>query len=152
MVKMRILVDADACPGKDVIEKVAKSFQIPVLMFSDDAHLLRSEYSELRVVEQGREQVDYALLLATTEDDIVITQDIGLAAMVLGKGSAALNPHGKLYNPATIDYQLAVRAAAAKQRRRGKYGKGPKKRKTEDDTALRTALIRVIERHKGETH
>ena len=50
---MRILIDADACPGRDIIEKVAKLHGVPVIMYCDTNHVLRSTYSEIKYIESG---------------------------------------------------------------------------------------------------
>jgi len=59
---LKILVDADACPVKEIIERVAKKHEIPVVMFIDSSHVLYSDYSEIVTVGQGKDAVDIALI------------------------------------------------------------------------------------------
>lgn len=50
---MRILVDADACPGRNIIEQVAKKYKIDVMMFCDINHVINSNYSIIKYVDHG---------------------------------------------------------------------------------------------------
>ena len=58
---MKILVDADACPVKEIIEKVAKQKNIEVVMYIDSSHILSSDYSKIVTISKGRDAVDLAL-------------------------------------------------------------------------------------------
>ena len=58
---MQIYVDADACPVVDIVEKIAKKYQIPVTLLCDTNHVLTSGYSEVVVVGAGADAVDYKL-------------------------------------------------------------------------------------------
>ena len=66
-----------------------------------------------------------AIVERLSAGDVVVTQDIGLAAMVLGRDAAAISPRGRVYNKVTIDAELAVRHAEAEHRRAGGRTKGP---------------------------
>ena len=59
---MKILVDADACPVKEIIEKVAKQKNIEVVMYIDSSHILSSDYSKIVTISKGRDAVDLALI------------------------------------------------------------------------------------------
>jgi uncharacterized protein YaiI (UPF0178 family) len=78
---MKILVDADACPVKNIIEKIARQYGLPVLMLIDTSHILASDYSEIILVSKAPDAVDFALINRTVRGDIVVTQDYGVAAM-----------------------------------------------------------------------
>ncbi|HNW94398.1 MAG TPA: DUF188 domain-containing protein, partial [bacterium] len=80
---------------------------------------------------------------AARAGDIVVTQDIGLAAMVLGRGAFAVNPRGEEYTTLAIDAMLTLRHAAAKIRRAGGRTRGPKKRTVADRDALAATLTRL---------
>ena len=56
---MQIFVDADACPVVQIIEKIAKKYQVAVTLLCDTNHILDSEYSEVIVVGDGADAVDY---------------------------------------------------------------------------------------------
>lgn len=106
---MKIYIDADACPVVSIAEKVAAKFQIQVTLLCDTNHILQSDYSDVIVVDAGADAVDYKLISLCTKDDVVITQDYGVAAMALGKGAAAIHQSGKWYTNNNIDQMLMTR-------------------------------------------
>ena len=83
---MKILVDADVCPVVSIVERVAEKYGIPVVLLCDTNHVLQSEYSEVKVIGAGADAVDFALVGLCQKGDLVVTQDYGVAAMILGKG------------------------------------------------------------------
>ncbi len=84
---MRILVDADACPVVRIVEKKAERYDIPVVLLCDTNHILQSDYSEVITVGAGADAVDFKLVNICQKGDLVVTQDYGVAAMILGKGA-----------------------------------------------------------------
>ena len=58
----RVLVDADACPVIDIVEKIAKEKGLGVVLLCDTNHDLKSDYSEIRVIGAGADAVDFALV------------------------------------------------------------------------------------------
>lgn len=145
---MRILVDADACPGKHMIEKAALENHIKVIMYCDINHQLNSSYSEIKYVESGFQSVDIVLINEVKKGDIVISQDYGLAALVLGKGGYAIGPKGFIYDNDNIDKLLFERHMSGKIRRSGGKTFNPKKRTEEDDKRLYKKLIFLINKAK----
>lgn len=130
---MKILVDADACPVKHIIEKVAKELEIPVIMIIDTSHILDSDYSEIVQVSKAPDAVDIALINRTEAGDLVVTQDYGVATMVLGKKGYAINQNGRIYTDDNIDLLMFERHIAKKQRRGGVRTSSIRKRTKEDD-------------------
>lgn len=130
---MRVLVDADACPVKGIIEKISKEFEIKVIMFIDSSHILNSDYSEIITVSQGKDAVDIALINHCEKGDIVVTQDYGVAAMALGKSAMAIGMSGLIYDNDNIDRLMFERFLGQKVRRSGKRGSNPKRRTNEND-------------------
>ena len=145
---MRILVDADACPVTRIVERTAAQYQIPVVLLCDTNHVLQSDYSEVRVIGAGADAVDFALLGICQAGDIVVTQDYGVAAMILGKGAYGIHQSGKWYTDDNIDQMLMERHLAKKERRSGKKKrtKGPAKRTQEDDERFENSLIRLVDK------
>ncbi|MFA9397860.1 MAG: YaiI/YqxD family protein [Clostridiaceae bacterium] len=141
---MRILVDADACPSKNVIERAAKENGIEVIMFCDINHILTSEYSEILYFDSGYQSVDMKIINAATKGDIVISQDYGLASLVLGKGCLAISPKGFIYTNENIDKLLLERHLSAKARKSKQRTKGPKKRTQDDEERFYRNLMRLI--------
>lgn len=141
---MKILVDADACPVKELIVKAAKSRDIPVTMLIDTSHVLSDGYSTVITVDQGRDSADIRLVNLILPGDVVVTQDYGVAAVSLARGAKALNQNGLVYDDGNMDRLLFERALGQKVRRSGgKFGK-VKKRTPADDAAFSRALEAVL--------
>jgi len=151
---MKILVDADACPVKEIIVRLAKQHNITVTMLIDTSHQLYDGYSTVITVDKQADSVDFALMGLLTREDIVVTQDFGLAAMVLGKGARAVNQNGLVYTDGNIDKLLMDRHIGARVRRGGGKTKGPAKRTKEDNERFEAAFAKLLESgghlHKGE--
>ena len=140
----RILVDADACPVKEIILRLAKRRSIPVTMVIDTSHELNDGYSTVITVDKGSDSADYAITNMVTYHDIVVTQDYGLAAMILARGASALDQNGLIYTGENIDSLLERRYIGQKIRRGGGRTKGPKKRTREDDERFENALGMIL--------
>ena len=147
---MQILVDADACPVVGIVEQVARQFQLPVTLLCDTNHLLRSDYSQVRVIGAGADAVDIALFNLCHAGDVVVTQDYGVAAMALGKAAHCIHQSGRLYTNENIDQLLMERHLAKKARQSSKHHlKGPRKRTTEDDERFRLAFTQLLQSIQG---
>lgn len=137
-------MDADACPVKRIIVRLAKQRGLPVTMLIDTSHELDDGYSTIITVDKQADSVDYALMGLLTREDVVVTQDFGLAAMVLGKGAKAVNQNGLVYTNDNIDKLLLERHIGQKVRRSGGRTKGPAKRTKEDDERFEAAFARLL--------
>ena len=146
---MKILVDADACPVVRIVEQTAERYKIPVVLLCDTNHVLQSSYSEIKVIGAGADAVDFALVNQCGKGDIVVTQDYGVAAMILGKGAHGIHQSGKWYTNENIDQMLMERHLAKKARMgkgKGKHHlKGPAKRTEDDDERFQESLCKLIE-------
>jgi uncharacterized protein YaiI (UPF0178 family) len=85
------------------------------------------------MVSKGMDAVDFVLVNRVKPGDIVITQDYGLAAMVLAKRGLVMDQNGREYTNENIDQLLDSRHIAKKIRQAGGRMKGPKKRRKEDN-------------------
>ena len=131
---MKILVDADACPVVHIIEKIAKKHNIPVVLLCDTNHILNSDYSEIKVIGAGADAVDFALVNQCEKGDIVVTQDYGVAAMILTKQAVGIHPSGKWYTNENIDLMLMERHLAKKARNsKVRYRTKHKSKRTDED-------------------
>lgn len=148
---MKILVDADACPVVSIVERIAKEQNIEVILLCDTNHVLHSDYSEVKVIGAGADAVDFALVNLCNKGDIVVTQDYGVAAMILGKGAVGIHQSGRWYTNDNIDQMLMERHINKKARRtKGKHHlKGPAKRTDEDDRRFEKSFIRLIDSMLG---
>ncbi|ABK60612.1 YaiI/YqxD family protein [Clostridium novyi] len=149
---MRIIVDADACPGRNLIEKAAIENSVEVIMYCDINHELKSDYSEVRVVDSGFQSVDMKIINEAKENDIIVTQDYGVAAMVLGRKAFAISPKGYIYDDDNIDRLLFERHLSAKARRGGKKTFNPKKRTDEDNLRLYNNILKLINKAKEKSN
>jgi uncharacterized protein YaiI (UPF0178 family) len=146
---MKILVDADACPVKQIITSAAKREGIPVVMLIDTSHELNDGYSTIITADKGADSVDFALMRILLPGDVVVTQDYGLAAMALGKGALVINQNGLVYTDKNIEALLLERHLAQKARRGGGRTKGPPKRTKRDDERFAEAFARLLGAAKG---
>ncbi|EOS38452.1 hypothetical protein C808_02653 [Lachnospiraceae bacterium M18-1] len=145
---MKILVDADIRSVVSIVERIAKKHRIPVILLCDTNHVLQSGYSEVKVIGAGTDAVDFALVSLCQKGDLVVTQDYGVAAMILGKGAYGIHQSGKWYTNENIDQMLMERHISKKARRsKAKhYMKGPTKRTAEDNTRFDESLKRLIQK------
>ena len=103
---MKILIDGDSCNVIPYTEKIAKRNNIMCHIYCDTSRLLESEYSEIHIVDKGKDSADFAILNKCGKHDVVVTNDSGLAAMVLAKQGYAINSHGFEYTKGNIDSYL----------------------------------------------
>ncbi|MFO7636445.1 MAG: YaiI/YqxD family protein [Clostridia bacterium] len=140
---MNILVDADACPVKDIVLRVAREKKIPVVMFADTSHVIHDGYSETVTVDKAKDAVDIALANRAVRGDVVVTQDYGVAAMAIAKGAKALNQNGLVFTDENIDGLLFERHLSLRMRKAGLRTAGPGKRKTGDNACFEVALRKL---------
>ena len=143
---MRIFVDADACPVVKIVERIAKKHCVAVTLLCDTNHILSSDYSEVKIISAGADAVDFALVNTISKGDIAVTQDYGVASMVLGKGAFCIHQSGKIFTEDNIggllmDRHLAKKARMSKSKH---HLKGPKKRTKEDDVRFEKAFENLI--------
>lgn len=109
---MTIWVDADACPNviKEVLFRAAERTQTELVLVANQfLRVPPSRFIRSQVVPKGFDVADNEIVRLCQVGDLVITADIPLAAEVLEKGGAALNPRGERYSEATIRERLTLR-------------------------------------------
>jgi len=141
---MKILVDADACPVKEIVVKIAKKNGISVTMILDTAHVYNDGYSQVLTVDKGVDSVDFTLMGLVQTGDVVVTQDYGLAAMALSKNAKVINQNGLIYTTQNIDQLLMNRYLCAKARKARIRTKGPSKRTKNDDLKFELAFEQLL--------
>lgn len=141
---MRILIDADGCPVVRLTVSVAKEYGIPAVIFCDTSHEFHLDGVETVTVDKGADSADFAIVNFIESGDLVVTQDYGLAAMVLSKKGRVLTQNGLEITAFNIDALLASRYAAKKARMSKKHLKGPPKRTAQQDRAFERALRRIL--------
>ena len=144
---MKILIDADACPVKEIAVEEAKKRKVEVIMVCDTSHIINDGYSTTITVDKSADSADMKLVNMTSRGDVVITQDYGVAAMALSKGAFPINQNGLIYTQENIDRLLFERHLSAKVRRSGGKHKNAKKRTKQDDINFLESLIMVIDKY-----
>ena len=144
---MKILVDADSCPKKAmmILIELASLYNVSVLAISSFNHQI--EGVEKIIVGNEPQAADMALINKTHKGDIVVTQDWGLASLVLVKGGNCIAPNGYIYSKEKMDFMLEERHIKAKVRKSGGKTKGPAPRNKEDDERFKRSLEILL---KGE--
>lgn len=146
---MKIIIDADACPREVLDSCIAacEKQRIDLITVASFNHNVQSPHHI--VVGNASQEADIKIVNLTTPGDIVVTQDWGLAAMILGKKAFCLSPSGREYCAETMDFLLEEREVKAKFRRTGNHTKGPKKRQEQDDVHFRQLLEELVLRIKN---
>ncbi len=152
MTTSRILVDADACPVKEEIYKVAYRHEVPVAVVSN-SHLRVPQHPliERVVVSAGFDAADDWIAEAAGPATVVVTGDILLADRCLKAGAAVISPNGKPFTTSSIGAAVATRAIMADLRAgmgEGTGGPAPfaKADRSRFLSALDEALVR-LKRH-----
>ena len=141
---MKILVDADACPRSvlHICMRLGRKYNIPVWTVASFDHHIESDHPIM--VGDDFQEVDMKIMNLTETEDVIVTADGGLAAIVLGKGAKCLSPTGKEFRSEKIEFLLEEREAKAKFRRGGGRTKGPRKRTLEDDRRFEICLEQIL--------
>lgn len=124
---IRIFVDADACPVKDEVFRVALRYALQVYLVANaPLRVPKNPLFESVVVARGIfDGADDWIVERVTPADITVTADIPLAARCLEKGARALDAKGRVYTPESIGDALASRELMANLRAMGDMGGGP---------------------------
>ena len=163
-----LYIDADACPVTREALACARRARVPVVIVGnstqnlerrlrredprDAAHARGRDaahagfWVELLGVSVGADSADFAIVERLEPDDVVVTQDIGLASMALGRGAAAIGVRGRVYDRATIDMDLLIRHEERKVRRAGGRTRGPAAFADEDRERFSRSLADLLGR------
>ena len=147
----RILVDADACPVKDEVYKVAYRLSVPVTIVSN-AHLRVPEHPliERVVVSSSFDAADDWIAQQAGSQTVVVTADILLADRCIKAGATVISPTGKPFTANSIGAAVATRAIMADLRAGGDIVGGPapfaKADRSRFLSALDEALVRLKRR------
>ncbi|MGE0661314.1 MAG: YaiI/YqxD family protein [Reyranellaceae bacterium] len=140
-----VYVDADACPVKQEIYKVAERHGLPVVVVSNSfINVPRTPNIRLQMVGEGLNVADDWIAEQATARDIVITNDIPLADRVVKKGALAIAPNGKLYDANSIGMALATRNLMQDLREQGAITGGPKPFSAQDRSRFLQAMHEAV--------
>src|ERR1044072_6124567 len=144
-----VYVDADACPVKQEVYRVAERHALKVFVVSNTPIAIpRHPLVERVVVAAGVDGADDWLAQRAAKGAIVVTQDIPLAARAVKAGAVAIAPNGKPFTEDTIGMALATRNLRDSLRSAGEITGGPKPFAPKDRSAFLQSLDREIVRLK----
>lgn len=136
----RLLIDGDGCAYLSKIRAFVKEKGYEFYIYLDDAHPLKDVDEHIIYVDQGKDHVDMALLKDVQSKDLVITQDYGLAALVLSKQALAINTRGEPYTQDHIDALLMQRYISMQQRKKNRAPTMKKSTKKDEERLLKAIL------------
>ena len=146
---IEIYVDADACPVKDEVERVATRHGLKTYMVSDGGLRPRQNpLIEMVVVSQGADAADDWIADHIQNADICVTNDIPLAARCIEKGALALRHNGDIFTEAGIGMALATRELMQELREAGTVSGGPRPFRKTDRSQFLNKLETTIQAAK----
>jgi uncharacterized protein YaiI (UPF0178 family) len=144
---MRIYIDADACPVKDEVYRVATRHQVPVTVVAVGFIRVPPDPLIERVAAgTGMDAADNWIAERAAAGDIVITADIPLASRCVKTGAEAIAPNGRPFTEQSIGMTLAVRNLMHDLRSAGEATRGPPPFSARDRSAFLSALDEAIRR------
>ena len=146
---MIIWIDADACPRviKDIVFRASERLELPVCLVANKP--LAKHHSRLVssvVVEDGFDVADDYIAEKATEEDLVITADIPLAARIVSKGAVGIDPRGELYTEENVGERLSMRDLMQSLRTEGLVQGGPAQFAMTDRQRFASSLDRTLTR------
>jgi uncharacterized protein YaiI (UPF0178 family) len=144
-----IYVDADACPVKAEIYRVAERHRIMVHVVANSFMAIPRDPLIARViVSAGADVADDWIAERVSRGDIVVTTDVPLASRCVKAGADVIGPTGRPFSEASIGMALATRNLMEELRSAGETTKGPRPFAPKDRSAFLSALDLAIERLK----
>lgn len=144
---MKILIDADACPVKDDIIDIAGEAGLIVYVIKSYSHFSHEEvpeFVEVKYVDKGADMADFEIVRLAEAGDLIITQDYGLASLLLPKGCHVMHHKGFMYSKHNMDRLLESRYQGQMARRAGIRTKGPKAFTKEDREKFRLFFTEML--------
>jgi len=144
---MTLWVDADACPRviKDIIYKISARLNLKTILVAND-HLTIpiSPFISLIKVKKDLDAADHYIVEHVQTTDVVITADIPLAALVVGKGSVAIDVRGEIYTEENVQERLSIRDFAKTLRDSGLQIAGPAIFQDKDKIKFTNSLNNIL--------
>ena len=143
---LNIFIDADACPVKQEVYRVAERYSLSVTLVANSwMRIPESPRIALEVVEDGPDVADDWIVEHVELDDIVVTADIPLADRCLKKGARVIGTTGKPFTPENISSALATRNLLTELRSAGEITSGPPPLKKRDRSQFLQKLDETIQ-------
>ena len=145
--QIRIFVDADACPVKEEVYRVARRYGLKVFVVANSFLMVPAEpLIERVVVEAGPDVADDWIAEQAGSRDIVVTADLPLAERSLKAGAQAIGPSGRPFTRDSIGSALAGRAIGEHLRSMGEVTRGPAPFQASDRSRFLSALDEAVHR------
>jgi len=146
---IRVFVDADACPVKNEVYRVAERYGLKVFVVANSfMNVPRSDLVERVIVTQGPDVADDWIAERAGESDIVITADIPLAGRCVRNKASVLSPTGKPFDDDSIGMAIATRNLMTDLRSAGATTRGPPPLSRQDISRFLSALDLAVTRLK----
>ncbi len=143
---IEIFIDADACPMKDEVYRVAARHMLPVVVVANQRMYVPEDLGvEMMVVAQGPDAADDWIADNIQAGDVVVTADIPLAARCLERGARALGNNGRPFTEDSIGGALASRSLNQELREAGVLHGGPSGISAKDRSRFLDALERMVQ-------
>lgn len=147
--EIRVFVDADACPVKPEVYRVAERYGLKVFVVANAfMNVPRSDLIERVIVPEGPDVADDWIAERASANDIVVTADIPLAARCVRNGVSVIGPTGKAFDDDSIGMALATRNLMSDLRSAGATTRGPKPLGRQDVSRFLSALDLAVTRLK----
>lgn len=143
---MKIIVDGDSSPVLNLVTTTAKEYGLELLIVKNYNHNIESDYGVVVTVDNIKEAADLYIANHIEKGDILVTQDYGLASIVLGKSTYVINPSGKILDDSNIDLLLNQRHINKELRQKHNIYSKFKKRDRKDNISFEDNLIYLIEK------
>ena len=150
---LNVFVDADACPVKQEVYRIAGRYHIGVtLMANSWMRVPMEDGIVLQVVGNGLDEADNWIVSNVASHDIVVTADILLASRCIKAGAYAISPTGKAFTDENIGDAVATRNLLAELRENGEITGGPAPFSKRDRSSFLQQLDQVIQKVRREHH
>ncbi|MDD3453162.1 MAG: DUF188 domain-containing protein [Bacilli bacterium] len=143
---MKILIDADACPSIDKITFLAKKNNLELILYFDCNHNIFNDYAKIKILSSSYQSVDIAIANDIKNNDLLITNDYGLALLAIAKQAKVVNHKGIIYDNENIDQLLFERHLNVKNRKQNIKTSNIKKRTTKDEQSLLMTIQTIIDK------
>jgi len=146
---MKILVDADACPGvvKEILYRTSKRLKLVVILVANKyMRFPQSDLIKFILVKEGPDEADNHIVEITDSGDLIISADIPLADRVIKKGGIVLDPRGIFLDEENIGQRLAMRNLMDDLRSGGMETGGPNSYGIKDKQKFANQLDRFLTR------
>ena len=142
-----IFVDADGCPVKDEIYRVAERCELKVTLVANAwLQVPNRDWIEFVLSDRERDAADDWIAEHVGEDDIVITEDIPLASRCLKRNARVLSPRGRVFDESSIGEALASRELMSQLRELGSITGGPAPMQRQDRSTFLQRFDEIIQK------